>query len=138
MIFFVAAVIVAGAVSGIFIVVTTSISGSLHDNGERVVASLNTDFSVINDPANIPQSAGFYIFYVKNLGSNRLIITNNTFQVFVDGQIIPAANYTFSNTSIYPLEYTQMLIDSSKLSLGYHTMKLVGPSNKDDEFIFQL
>ena len=39
MIFFVAAVIVAGAVSGIFIVVTTSISGSLHDNGERVVAS---------------------------------------------------------------------------------------------------
>jgi flagellar protein FlaG len=137
-IFFVAAVIVAGAVSGIFIVVTTSISGSLHDNGERVVDSLNTDFSIINDPAMIPQSAGSYIFYVKNLGSNRLITTNDSFQIFIDGEIIPVANYTFTNTSIFPLEYTQMLIDSKKLTTGFHTMKLVGPSDKDDEFIFQI
>jgi len=118
--------------------VTTSISGSLHDNGERVVDSLNTDFSIINDPSSIPQFGGSYIFYVKNIGSNRLVTTNDTFQIFVDGQIIPAANYTFSNTSIFPLEYTEILIDSSKLSSGYHTMKLVGPSKKDDEFIFQL
>ena len=62
-----AAVIVAGAVSGIFIVVTTSISGSLHENGERVIETLNTDFSIINDPESIPLSGGSYVFYVRNI-----------------------------------------------------------------------
>ena len=137
-IFFVAAVIVAGAVSGIFIVITTSISGSLNDNGERVVETLKTDFSIINDPETIPLSGNSYVFYIKNIGSNRLISTNNTFQVFIDGLIIPYGNYSFTNSSIYPSEYTQLLIDSSRISAGYHKMKLVGPTANNDEFIFEI
>jgi flagellar protein FlaG len=134
----VAAVIVAGAVSGIFIVISTSISGSLHENGERVIDTLDTDFSIINDPESIPLSGSSYVFYVRNIGSNRLITTNDTFHVFVDGQIVGHQNYSFLNTSIFPSEYTELYIDSSLLSAGFHSMKLVGPCAKDDEFIFEI
>ncbi|HHH79569.1 MAG TPA: hypothetical protein ENL13_01545, partial [Thermoplasmatales archaeon] len=87
-IFFVAAVIVAGAVSGVLTAVTFNISSSLSEKCDRVQEQLDTDFKVINDPDNIPVSNGFYLFYLKNIGGGRLVTTNDTFTVFVDGEIV--------------------------------------------------
>ena len=65
-IFFIAAVIVAGMVSGVFIAVTMDVSTSLSERGKRVQEQLDTDFEIINDPDNIPQSGSDYlIFYLQ-------------------------------------------------------------------------
>ena len=66
-IFFISSVIIAGAVSGVFIAVTTNVSTSLSDKGERVQEQLDTDFAIINDPDNIPTSGSDYLFYLKNI-----------------------------------------------------------------------
>ena len=137
-IFFVAAVIVAGTVSGVFITVTLNVTSSLSEKGKRVSEQLDTEFKIINDPKNIPLSSGYYLFYLKNVGNREITTTNETYQIFIDGEIISSKNYNFSNNSIAPTEYTIIYISQTLLNSGYHKMKLIGPSSVEDEFIFEI
>ncbi len=137
-IFFVGAVIVAGTVSGVFIGVTLNITSSLSEKGERISEQLDTEFIIINDPKIIPLSAGYYLFYLKNVGINKLTTTNETFQIFIDGGIIPINSYYFSNNSIVPTHYTIISISQNLLNSGYHRLRLVGPHSIDEEFIFEI
>ena len=88
-VFFIASIIVAGTVSGVFIAATLNVSSSLSQKSERVKSQLDTEFSIINDNENIPSASGYYHFYLKNIGSGTLVTTNSTFHVFVDGDIDP-------------------------------------------------
>src|SRR4030042_3219386 len=126
-IFFIASVIVAGAVSGIFIGVTTNVTTSLSDKGGRLQEQLDTDFKLINDPSAIPDISGYYRFYLKNIGGKKLLTTNQTFQLFVDGDIITIANYYFSDDSIQPGQVATIYVDNSEIAAGAHTMRVVGP-----------
>ena len=137
-IFFIAAIIAAGVVSGIFVATTTDISTSLSDRGDRLQQQLDTDFKVINDPDNIPTSGSDYVFYLKNIGGKKLITTNETFQLFVDGEIIAVANYNFSDDSIQPSSYTSLYVAQSTISAGDHTLRVVGPQAIEDEFNFTI
>ena len=137
-IFFVGAIIVAGTVSGVFTVVTIDLSSSLSEKGERLNDLLDTEFIIINDPEKIPLSSGNYIFYLKNIGNNKIITTNVTFQIFLDGNIIGIENYIFSDESISPSEFTSLNISQSLFAAGYHKLKLVGPYSIFDEFIFEI
>lgn len=137
-IFFIAAIIAAGVVSGIFVATTTDISTSLSDRGDRLQQQLDTDFKVINDPDNIPTSGSDYVFYLKNIGGKKLITTNETFQLFVDGEIIAIANYNFSDDSIQPSSYTSLYVAQSTISAGDHTLRVVGPQAIEDEFNFTI
>ena len=134
-IFFIAAVIVAGMVSGVFIAVTMDVSTSLSDRGGRVKEQLDTDFAIINDPNTIPIPGSYYIFYVKNIGGVKLATTNQTFQVFLDGEMIAIANYYFENTSI-PSEGVTNLYVKTTIAAGDHMLRVVGPHAIDDEFTF--
>ena len=137
-IFFVAAVIVAGTVSGIFIGITSNVSTSLSNRGDRIQEQLDTDFTIINDPKNIPTEGSDYIFYIKNTGGKKLITTNETFQLFMDGEIIATANYNFSDDSIQASEYTKIYVAQSIISPGDHTLRVVGPLAVEDEFTFEI
>lgn len=137
-IFFVGAVIVAGTVSGVFTAVTINVSSSLSEKGERLSEQLDTEFELINDPKNIPLSSGNYLFYLKNIGNIKIVTTNLTFQIFIDGEIVGVDNYNFSDESISPSEYTTLKISQSLLLTGYHRIKLVGPYSISDEFIFEI
>ena len=137
-IFFVAAIIVAGAVSGIFVAITMNVSMSLSDRGDRLQEQLDTDFKIINDPENIPTSGSDYVFYLKNIGGKKLSTTNETFQLFIDGDIIATADYNFSDDSIQPSKYTRIYVAQSTISLDYHTLRLVGPLGIEDEFTFEI
>lgn len=137
-IFFVAAIIVAGAVSGIFVAITMNVSMSLSDRGDRLQEQLDTDFKIINDPENIPTSGSDYVFYLKNIGGKKLSTTNETFQLFIDGDIIATADYNFSDDSIQPSKYTRIYVAQSTISLGYHTLRVVGPLGIEDEFTFEI
>jgi len=137
-IFFIASVIVAGAVSGIFIGVTTNVTNSLSDKGDRLQEQLDTDFKIINDPAAIPNISGYYRFYLKNIGGKKLITMNETFQLFVDGDIISTANYYFSDDNIQPGEIATIYVDDSEIVAGDHTLRVVGPLAIEDEFTFTI
>ena len=134
-IFFIAAVIIAGMVSGVFIAVTMNVTTSLSDRGGRVVEQLNTDFAIINDPNIIPMNGADYIFYLKNIGGARLTTTNQTFQVFIDGEYLSITQYSFGNTSI-PVEDVTTLYVNTTLPAGDHILRVVGPQAVEKEFEF--
>lgn len=134
-IFFVAAVIVAGMVSGVFIAITMDLTTSLSNRGDRVAEQLNTDFEIINDPSIIPLTGSNYSFYLKNVGGARLTTSNETFQVFIDGELIGISQYYFENTSI-PVEAVTTLYVNTTLASGDHTLRVVGPQAVDKEFAF--
>ena len=137
-IFFIAAVTAAALVSGILVSVTMDISTSLSEKGGRVQEQLDTDFEIINDPDNIPDVGGYYRFYLKNIGGKKLVTTNETFQLFVDGDLIATTNYNFTDESIQPSEVTEIFVVNSTISSGGHTLRIVGPLAIDDEFTFTI
>jgi len=135
LIFFISAVIIAGIVSGIFIAVTMNVTTSLADRGDRVQEQLDTDFAIINDPVNIPKPGDYYIFYMKNIGGKKLSTTNETFQVFIDGDIIAIENYYFGNNTLSVSNVTELYINTI-LETGDHTLRVVGPLAVKNEFNF--
>jgi len=137
-IFFIASVIVAGTISGIFMAATNNISTSLSDRGDRIREQLDTEFTIINDPSHIPSSGSDYIFYLKNIGKNRVETTNDSFHLFIDGDLIEKANYNFSEEHIYPGEVASLYIDSGGTGVGDHTLRVVGPQAIDHEFEFTI
>jgi flagellar protein FlaG len=137
-VFFIASVIIASAVSGVFIAVIDGVMTSFSERGKIIEENLESNFIIINDPDNIPLTGSFYNFYVKNIGSRKLATTNETFNLFIDGEIVIAANYNFSDNSIQPDEVGTMNIDNAEISSGDHTLRLVGPQDIVDEFIFTI
>jgi flagellar protein FlaG len=137
-IFFIASVIIAGAVSGVFFAVTTNVSNSFLDRGERVQEQLDTEFKIINDPDYIPTSGSDYLFYLKNIGGKEIATTNDTFHLFIDGDLVTKANYNFSDRSIQADDVTTIYIDNSEISTGDQTLRVVGPQAIEDEFTFTI
>ena len=137
-VFFIASVIVAGAVSGVIIAVINDVSNSLSERGDRVQDQLDIEFKIINDPDNIPTEGSDYLFYLKNIGGVELATSNETFHLFVDGEIVVADNYNFTDTSIQPDEVTTIYVDSSDISTGDQTLRVVGPQAIEDEFTFTI
>lgn len=137
-IFFIASVIIAGAVSGVFVAITYDVSSSLSSRGERVQDQLDIEFKIINDPDNIPTSGSDYLFYLKNIGGVELATTNETFHLFVNGDLVVTANYNFSDDSIQPDAVTTIYVDNSEISTGDQTLRVVGPQAIEDEFTFTI
>jgi len=137
-VFFIASVIIASAVSGVFIAVTDGVLTSFSERGKIIEENLDTNFIIINDPDSIPISGSFYVFYIKNIGSRKVATTNETFNIFIDGEIVVTENFNFSDTSIQPEEVTNLLILNSEISAGDHTLRVVGPQDIIDEFIFSI
>jgi archaeal flagellar protein FlaG len=135
---FIASVIAAGAVSGVFMAVTYGINSSLSERGARVQELLDTEFVIINDPENIPSTASDYIFYLQNIGAKQLVTTTDTFTLFIDGEITTTNNFNFSDDKIKQGEISNLYIDNSMIATGDHILRVVGPQAVDDEFIFTI
>ena len=135
-IFFIASIIIAGVVSGVFIAVTTDVTNSFSLRGEKFKERLEVDYKIINDPENIPLSGNFYLFYLKNIGDRQIITTNNTLLIQIDGELIKPENYSFSPSVIQPDQVTILSIDNSDIPSGYHKLRVIGPQDINDEFIF--
>lgn len=137
-IFFVSSVIVAGAVSGVFIAVTTGLMGSFTDRGLQIQEKVETDFAIINDPTTIPSVNDSYVFYLKNIGLRSLICSNTTIQVFIDGDIISSELYHFGTEIVYVGDIVSLFISETMIDEGFHTLRIVGPSTVQDNFEFIL
>ena len=137
-IYFIASIIIASAVSGIFIAVSNDINSGLSETGDRIKDQLDTDFKIINDPDNIPNVSGNFRFYLKNIGGSELPTTTATINLFIDGEIIATDQYSFEDDSILVGDVTTIYIDNSQISSGNHNIKLVGPQAVEDEFSFDI
>ncbi|HDM66845.1 MAG TPA: hypothetical protein ENG62_00455, partial [Thermoplasmatales archaeon] len=133
----IASLIAAGGVSGVFIAITYDLSNSLTERSSRIQNQLDTEFTVINDNERIPTSGGRYLFYIKNIGEDTLVTTNQTFQILVDGNIVSSSKYYFSPEKISPGEVTTLYL-STTLSSGDHTIRVIGPQAVEDEFTFTI
>lgn len=137
-IYFIASVIIASAVSGVLITITNNVSTSLTGTGERIQDQLDYEFKIINDPDNIPIISSNYKFYLKNIGGKEIATSTTEFNLFVDGEIIPAANYSFADSSIQVGEVTTISVSTSVISSGNHKLRIVGPQAVEDEFTFDI
>jgi len=137
-IFFIVSVIIASAVSGVFVAVINDVSNSFSLRGDRLQKQLDIEFKIINDPDNISLSDNYYLFYLKNIGGRVITTSNETFNIFIDGEIVIMDNYYFSENSIGPEKVCILYLNSSELSLGYHTLRIVGPQAIEDEFNFSV
>jgi archaellum component FlaG (FlaF/FlaG flagellin family) len=137
-IFFILSLIVAGVASGVFLAVSNNVNEGLSNRGDKVREQIDTEFMIINDNENIPNSGGYYNFYLKNIGNNKLVTTNETFQLFVDGELISKYNYYFSIDHIQPAEVTTIYVATSVISSGDHALKVVDPMAVDDKFTFTI
>lgn len=135
-IFFIASVIIASAVSGVLMTVTNNVNTSLSERGERVQTQLDTEFEIINDPNNIPNESGYYSFYFKNIGGTELSTSNTTYNLFIDGEIIETLDYNFTDSTIQIGEVTTIYLKNSVIAAGEHVLRVVGPQAVDDEFAF--
>ena len=137
-VFFIASVVVAGAVSGVFIAVTTDVTNSFSERGQRVQDQLDIEFKIINDPENIPLSGDNYLFYLKNIGAKKLSTSNQTFNLFIDGEIIKISNYSFSDTTLQTEDTITLNINQNDISSGDHKLRVIGPQAIEDEFTFTI
>ena len=65
-------------------------------------------------------------------------MTNDTFKIFIDGDIVDIANYNFSDDYIQPDEVTTLYVDNSEIAAGDQTLRIVGFRDIYDEFTFTI
>mgnify|MGYP006285273381 CR=1 FL=1 len=136
-VFFIASVIAAAAVSGVLVAISYNLNESLSNRAARVQEVLDIDFTIINDNEHIPTSNGDYIFYLKNIGNTKIKTTPSLFQLFNDGELISSTNYSFS-TSTLSIGDVGAITISTTISTGDHTLRIVGPQAISDEFYYRI
>jgi archaellum component FlaG (FlaF/FlaG flagellin family) len=75
---------------------------------------------------------------LKNIGERKIPTTNDTFTLFIDGELVERDNYNFSDNSIQKEEYTILYIDISEISAGDQVIRIVGPQDIVDEMTFTI
>lgn len=94
-VFFIAAVVLAGAVVGTLSSQIGEFQGDINSRGNLLSDELSTDIRVINDAGNVPN--GPLILYVLNTGERPL--NPNSTIVFVDGQPYTTLGFDVLETS---------------------------------------
>ena len=137
LILFIVSLLVAGTVAGGLYVVTQDLADSISYKGALIAQNLKLDFAIINDPEIIPTSNGAYVFYVKNIGYEKIHFDTENVVVFVDGNLIPPSNLTLAPSILYPHEVGELRV-STNLTSGYHRIVVVVETGEQREFIFKV
>lgn len=136
-ILFIVSLLVAGTIAGGLYIVTQDLADGISTRGAIIAQNLRVDFTIINDPENIPVLDEAYVFYIKNTGSEEFSFTSSTIIVFIDGNLIPPSNLTLTPSTLYPYDIGELRI-STTLSSGYHKLVVVIESGKQREFAFKI
>jgi len=148
LIMFIVAIIVAGSVAGTLAYVTNEIAGGIRVRGESLADNLKSDVAIINDPENIPVSGTDpgpynYTFYIKNVGKERITFNSDALQVFIDGNVIPPSNLTFTDVNNNPISSLDLyevgkIVVTTTLSSGSHKLVVVLENGKVRSFVFRI
>jgi len=97
MILFIASMLIAASVAGVFTDTVGQLSSAIDDQGMQVSEDVRTDVEIISDSG----AGGIYnaatdvvTLHVKNTGSETLAPEGQAINAFVDGRFVPPGNVT--------------------------------------------
>jgi archaeal flagellar protein FlaG len=128
MIFFIAAMIVATAVAGVFITTTINLAKDIRGGAKQQQDQFNTQITIISDPSAMPYNAtcSTLVLLVKNIGST--VIDTGTVTVQINGTYFTKNNMTFQlldGATEWKNEVVlEVTIYNITLASGDHSLKL--------------
>jgi archaellum component FlaG (FlaF/FlaG flagellin family) len=136
-IFFVAAIVVAASLSGVFIGLSSNMATAIEKRATNFSDKLDTSIKVINDPAFMPYNDSNLTLYIKNTGSIILLPTDMI--VMIDGLLQNDSSWAIMGgaTQWVPgivLEVHLNII----LANGDHTAKVVISNGISDSMGFRI
>lgn len=136
-IFFVAAIVVAGSLSGVFIGLSSNMANAVEKRANNFSDKLDTSIKVINDPAFMPYSNSSLTLYIKNTGAIPLLPTD--LLVLIDGKDQNSSSWTIMGGSG---QWVPGLVLEIHLSIilanGDHTAKVVISNGISDSMGFRI
>ncbi|MCG7841011.1 MAG: hypothetical protein MIO87_03760 [Methanomassiliicoccales archaeon] len=135
-IFFIASVIVAASLAGVFIGISQEMSHSINEHGDQIRDLAESDIVIINDPAMMPYSNGILTLYLKNLSPR---ILGQVLDIFIDGTW--ETNYTVLDQQLernWPPSGVLTLNLNVALSEGDHQVKVVLLNGASTELEFRI
>ena len=99
MILFIASMLIAASVAGVFTTSVDRLSGAIDDQGLQVSDDVRTDIEIISDNGTGAcvyncDDTGNLTLLVKNTGSRQLSAQPDQIDVLIDGQFTPASDKT--------------------------------------------
>lgn len=134
--FFIAAVLVAGTLAGVFIGIANSMGQTIQERGDAIGDQLQSDITIINDPVVVPYDNSILTLYVKNTGTSTL--SRNGLTILVDGLFM---NYTATGAAPDPSWLAQKVVTLQipvVLLPGDHVVKVVTANGIADQMQFRL
>ncbi|MBM4248176.1 MAG: flagellar protein G [Euryarchaeota archaeon] len=142
MIFFIASMIVATAVAGIFVTTVINLAGDIREAADDEAKQFNTQVTIINDPSAMPynDTCSTLVLYVKNIGSN--ILGSNTVTILINGTYFTRDNMTFrllDGATEWGKEVVlEITLTNITLATGDHSLKLIVQGKESVVFKFKI
>ena len=141
-IFFVAAIILASSISAMLVTTVEKISISLKVQGENLETKIGTDFKIVNDPVNIPVNNSVsppeYTFYIKNVGTKSILMTESTITVLIDGNFISQYNLSLDPEGDLKPGYLGKIFVRTNLTSGDHKVTIILENGFSDSLKFTI
>lgn len=127
LILFIAALGVAGSVVGVMVTTVDDVADSIEERGDSAADDIKTEFAIISDPgtgAVYNTTDKELTLLVKNTGSTPVPADEQSIDLLVDGQYVPASTYSVTgiNTDRFiPGSVVRLTVDtaeSNTVSLG--------------------
>ena len=142
LIFFIAAMVVATAVAGIFITASINLAKDMRSAAQQQDDEFNTQFTVINDPSSMPYNAtcSTLVLYIMNTGST--VIDEKSTLVLINGTAYTRDNMTFTllnGAAEWKNEVVlQITITNVTLASGDYNLKVIVHGAKSTTFKFNI
>ncbi len=142
MIFFIASMIVATAVAGVFVTTTINLARDIREEADRQGDQFNTQIQVINDASKMPYNAtcSTLVVYVKNIGSAG--IDFNSVTIILNGTYFTKNNMTFllkDGASAWTTgKVLEITLTNVTLAAGDHTMRVWVGTREHVDFAFKI
>lgn len=138
MIFFIAAILVAASMAGVFLSVGYSMAEKVSNESSAITDLSNSELRIINDPVMMPYSNGNLTVYVENLGSN--VLSTASLTVMLDGIYINSTFFQYLGSGVTrwgPSVVLQINIEEP-LAAGDHYIKVTIANGRSDSMAFRI
>ena len=134
--FFIASVIVAASLAGVFVGISQDMARSIGGEADRVNELADSEFIILNDPAMVPYDDGTLTIYLKNLSSR---IMGQSVDVFLDGRLCTNCTYILEGGGAQWAPGNVLTIDvGSALGPGDHGLRVVLENGVAQELRFRI
>jgi archaellum component FlaG (FlaF/FlaG flagellin family) len=143
LIFFIAAMVVATAVAGIFITTTINLAKDMRSAAKEQADEFNTHVTVINDGSAMPYNSTCSTLVVYILNTRSVVIDENSTRILIDGgTYFGRDNMTFTlldgATEWKAETVLQVTMTNVTLSAGDHTLKVIVQGGVFTTFSFKV